>query len=247
MMTRIRTIGLAVVAVFAVMGLAAASASALNNENPVLVNSSGGAVTGVSVTGKSTGEAFLGSTLANSPVVECKTESSVGTVSTTLAGNGMTNGTGSIKFTGCKSAAGKCSNTATAGEILNTVSLLLVWEGKENSKTLAVLVSILPFAGLPGVAGNNTVTFTCSGTLIDVQGSFIALTNKKVNELFTKSTLIAKEKGQGVQEDLTYTENGVSTTNTLWARETTTGTFVAAGESVENEETYSTSVKVIEN
>jgi hypothetical protein len=249
MMTRIRTIGLAVVAVFAVMGLAAASASALNNENPVLVKSNGEAVSGVSVTGKAKAVATLGTTLANAAKVECTTETSVGTVSTTLTGNGMTNGTGSIKFTGCKEGGGKCENTGTAGEILNTVSLLLVWEGKENSKTLAVLVSILPFAGRPGVAGNNTVTFTCSGTLIDVQGSFIALVSSKVNELVTKSTLIAKEitGSNGAQEDLTYTENGVSTTNTLWARETTTGTFVAAGESVENEETYSTSVKVIEN
>jgi hypothetical protein len=249
-MTRIRMIGLAVVAACAVMAVAAASAMALNNENPVLVNSSGGAVSGISVTGKFTGTSFLRSSLSLSGIIECKTEESVGTLSTTLTGNGMTNGTGSVKFTGCKTGSGKCTNGATAGEINNTVSILLVWEGKENTKTLAVLISILPFAGLPGVPGNNQVSYLCSGTLIDVQGSFIALTNRKVNELFTTLTLIAKEKsgagGKGIQEDLTYTENGVSTTNTLWTREGN-GAFVTTARETEPTETYSTSVKVIEN
>jgi hypothetical protein len=245
-MTRIRMVGLAVVAVFAVMAVAAASAMALNNENPVLVNSSGGAVSGVSVTGKFTGTSFLRSALALSPTIECSSEESVGTLSTKTEGNGMTNGTGSVKFKGCKSAAGKCTNGATAGEINNTVSILLVWEGKENTKTLAVLISILPFSGSPGATGNNQVSFLCSGTLVDVQGSFIALTNVKVNELFTTSVLKAKERSKGVQEDLTYTENGASTTNTLWTREGT-GAFVTGGEETEPTETYSTSVKVIEN
>jgi hypothetical protein len=250
-MTRIRMVGLAVVAVFAVLGLAAASATALNNENPVLVKSNGGAVSGISVKGKSAGDAFLRSALTGSTSIECSSEESVGTLSTTLTGNGMTSGTGTVVFKKCTIGTfAKCRNGVNAGEIVTTVSLLLVWEGKENSKTLAVLLSILPFAGLPGVTGNNQVSFLCSGTLIDVQGSFIALTNRKVNELFTTLNFEARERsgagGKGVQEDLTYTENGVSTTNTLWIREGT-GAFVTAGEEVTNEETYSTSVKVIEN
>lgn len=250
-MTRIRMVGLAVVAVCAVMAVAAASASALNNENPVLVKSNGEAATNVSVTGKATGTSFLRSTISGSPTIECESETSKGTLSSTLTGNGMTNGSGTVTFEKCKSAAGKCTNGATAGEIVNTVSILLVWEGKENSKTLAVLISILPFSGLPGAPGNNTVSFLCSGKLIDVQGSFIALTNVKVNELFTNLTLIAKEKsgvsGKGIQEDLTYTENGASTTNSLWVKEEGVASYVSGGEEVTNEETYSTSVKVIEN
>jgi hypothetical protein len=247
MMTRIRMIGLAVVAVLSVMALAATSASALNNENPVLVKSNGEAASGVSVTGKAAKVSFLESSALGNGKVECETETSVGTLTTTLTGNGMTNGTGTVTFKKCKTAAGECQNAGEGTkEIKNTVSILLVWEGKENTKTLAVLLSILPYAGRPGVTGNNQVSFLCSTKLVDVQGSFIALTNRVVNELFTTLKLLAKQVSLGHQEDLTYTENGVSTTNTLWSREEA-GAFALASENVENEETYSTSVKVIEN
>jgi hypothetical protein len=246
MMTRIRMIGLAVVAVLSVMALAAASAVAAT-ENPVLVKSNGEAVTNVSVTGSSTKASFLESSGLGQGKFECESASSVGTVSTTLTGSGMTNGTESVTFKKCKTAAGECQNAGEGTkEIKSTLSILLVWEGKENTKTVAVLLSILPFAGRPGVTGNNQVSFLCSGKLIDVQGSFIALTSRAVNELFTTSVLRVKKRLTGIQEDLTYTENGVSTTNTLWTNESG-GAFKLASEETEPTETYSTSVKVIEN
>jgi hypothetical protein len=246
MMTRIKMIGLGVVAVFAVMALVAASAVAAT-ENPVLVKSNGEAATNVSVTGASARTFFFESSGIGQGKVECESVSSVGTVSTTLTGSGMTNGTESVTFKKCKTAAGECQNAGEGTkEIKNTVSTLLVWEGKENTKTVAVLLSILPFAGRPGVTGNNQVSFLCSGKLIDVQGSFIALTSRPVNELFTTSVLKAKKRTTGIQEDVTYTENGVSTTNTLWTNESG-GAFMVTSEETEPTETYSTSVKVIEN
>jgi hypothetical protein len=65
-----------------------------------------------------------------------KNETSSGTLSTKLEGPGMTSGSGTVKFTGCKTAAGGCENTGAAGskEITGTVSSLLVWVGKESGR-----------------------------------------------------------------------------------------------------------------
>jgi hypothetical protein len=235
-------IGLAIMAVFAVFAIAATSAVAA--ENPVLVNSAGGAVTNVEVKGTA-GESFLQSTETGGPKIECTSEASTAKLTTTLTGTGMTSGSSTVTFKGCKSAAGKCKNTATEGEITGTVSVLLVWVGTEANKTIGVLISILPYTGTPG-SQNGLLSFTCSGTLSDVQGSFIALTSRKLNELFTTGTLIARLKGEGKQEDKTYTENGITGTNTLYSKKGAGAPF-ESGEDIENAETYTTSVKVIEN
>jgi hypothetical protein len=228
--------------------MAVAAASAMAAENPVLVNASGGAVTGLSVTGASeTGTVpTLQTTVTGAAKIECtKGEKSSATVTTTTGGTGMTSGSGTVTFTGCKTAAGSCENTGAAGskEITGTVSVLLVWVGKEANKTIGLLFSILPFNG--STTGNNLLSFVCSGELIDVQGSFIALTKTKIGESFTKGKVIAKAVN-GVQEDSTYTENGVTGTNTLYSNQNH-GPFAKAGEEIETEETYSTIVKVIEN
>src|ERR1700691_2166285 len=146
-MTRIKTIGLALIAVFAVMAVTAASAMGANS-NPVLLKSNGEAVTNLSVT-SSGGESFLQATAGTKAKIECKTEKSTGTATTKLEGNGMTSGSGTVTFTGCKNAAGKCSNKAT-GEITGTVSTLLVWVGSQANKTIGVLISILPYTGIAG-------------------------------------------------------------------------------------------------
>lgn len=241
-MTRIKMIGLAIMAVFAVFAIAATSATAA--KNPVLVNSKGEAGT-FHVSGKA-GLSFLESSVEGTPRIECASEASTATLTTTLEGDGMTSGTSKVTFAKCKTSAGKCSN-AGEGEITGTVSVLLVWVGKETNKTVGVLISILPYTGKPG-SQNGLLSFVCSGELSDVQGSFIALTNKKVlGAVFTTATLEAREKGKGKQEDKTYTENGIEGTNSLYSKTGLTGAPAEASETVENEETYTTSVKVIES
>jgi hypothetical protein len=243
-MTRIKMIGLAIMAVFAVFAIAATSATAA--KNPVLVNAKGEAGA-FHVSGTSNGTSFLESSVEGTPRIECATEASTATLTTTLEGDGMTSGQSTVTFKTCKTSAGKCSNTATTGEITGTVSVLLVWVGKETNKTVGVLISILPYTGTPG-SQNGLLSFVCSGTLSDVQGSFIALTNKKVlGAAFTVATLEAREKGKGKQEDKTYTENGVEGTNSLYSKTGLAGAPAEASETVENEETYTTSVKVIES
>jgi hypothetical protein len=240
-MTRIRMVWLSVLAVCAAAAITAAAASAFTN--PILVKSNGEAVTNVSVTSKSAAASIPTLQRVGGGKVECAAETDTAKLSTS---GGMTSGTATVKFTGCTGAAGNCQNTATTGEITGTVSVLLVWVGKESNKTIGLLISILPYSGSPG-SQNGLLSYRCgtAKVLADRQGSFIALTNKKLNELFTTGKLIATQAG-GVQKDLKYTENGVEGTNTLYANEAG-GTFEQTGEELESEETYSTSVKVVES
>jgi hypothetical protein len=235
MARRTRMIGLAVVAVLIVSVVA--SAAAVAARNPVLVLPNGSAATNLAVTGSDTGISVLQSAATGHPKVECESALSVATVNTTLAGNGKTSGTANVTFKKCKSAAGKCKNTATEGEITGTVSTLLVWVGKETNKSVGVLVSISGESG-------TLLSFKCAGVLTDVEGAFVALTSKKLNETFTTAKLIGKEQS-GVQQDQTYTENGAEAETGLCS---STGgeAFATAGEELEDEESYATSVKVIE-
>jgi hypothetical protein len=235
-MRRIRVIGLAVVAVFAVSVVASATAMAV--DNPVLVHSNGAAATNLPVTGKDTKTSLLQSAAGSK--VECESAESIATLNTTLTGTGKTSGIANVTFKSCKSAAGKCSNTSTAGEITGTVATLLVWIGKESNKTVGVLVSP---SGEPG--SGTLLSFKCAGVLTDVEGAFITLTSRKLGEVFTTVNLIGKEKS-GVQEDRTYTENGIEQEANLC---TSSGgeAFATAGEELDDEEAYTTSVKVIED
>jgi hypothetical protein len=246
-MTRIKMIGLAVLAVCAVMAVAAASAMAAA-ENPVLVNAAGGAVTNVSVTGKSLeGTVPTWQTTATGAAkIECtKGETSSGKLTTKLEGTGMTSGSETVTFNGCKTAAGECENAgAGSKEITGTLSILLVWVGKESNKTIGLLFSILPYTGLPG-SQNQLLSFVCSGELLDFQGSFITLTKQTINVASTKGSVIAKGTN-GKQQDLTYTESGIEGTNTAYSDQNH-GPFGVAAWELETEETYSTIVKVINN
>lgn len=239
-MKRIKMTGLALTAVFALAAIA--SATAMAAENPVLVTSSGAAVNTV-VTSKSKTGTIPTLQSVGGLKVECESETDTGTVVTTLSGTGMTNGTAKVTFKGCASGAGTCQNAASE-EITGTVSTLLVWVGKESEKKPGILVSILPYTGA-GRGKNALLSFKCGGSLVDVEGSFIALTSKALNETFTTATLIAKQSG-GVQEDRKYTENGVEGTNNLFSS-SAGAAFSESGEGIESEETYKQSVKIIEN
>jgi hypothetical protein len=244
-MTRIRMVGLALSAVFAVMIIA--SASALAAENPVLVNKSGAAFNGTVTSEQVTGtEPTLQTTATGAAQIECTTEKDKATFTTTKTGTGMTTGVAKVTFTGCKiPVTGKCENTATTGEITGTVSTLLVWIKKESEKKPGILISILPYTGA-GRGLNALLSFTCATQLVDVEGSFIAKSSREaLNEKFTTATLIAKSSS-GKQELTEYTENGTEGTNTLFSNQNK-GPFAKAGEGIESAETYSEEVEIAEN
>jgi len=156
----------------------------------------------------------------------------------------MTNGVTKVTFSGCKTAAGKCENTATAGEITGTFSTLLVWIKKESEKKPGVLLSILPYTGA-GRGLNALLSFLCSSQLVDVEGSFIAKGRETLNTKFTTATLIAKAT-EGKQQLTEYTENGKEGTNTVFSNQNH-GPFAKAGWVLESNETYNEEVEITEN
>src|ERR1700677_86069 len=234
-MTRIRMVGLALCAVFAVMIVA--SASALAAENPILVNSSGAAFNGTATSSSAGTEKIptLQTTAEGAAQVECSAEADKTTFTTTKTGTGMTNGVSKVTFTGCKTAGGKCKNTATEGEITGTVSVLLVWIKKASELKPGILISILPYTGA-GRGLNALLSFTCSSQLVDVEGSFISRGHETLNTKFQTAKLAAKST-EGKQELTEYEENGIPGTNTLFSNQNH-GPFAKAGEQIESNETY---------
>jgi hypothetical protein len=241
-MTRIKMTGLAITVAFGLM--AAASASAIAAENPVLVNSAGGAVTNLIVSGKDSAISFLQPTSVGAPKVECASAEGSGTVSTTSVGTGETFGTGTVTFKKCKTAAGKCSNKGTE-EITGTAATLLVWLGKESEKKPGILSFAAPQSGTPGNGKGTLLSFKCSGVLVDSEGGFLSLINRALGESFVVGLSIARQVA-GAQEDQRYTENGIEATDSIFTS-SGGGAFGPAGEEAESEGTFSTVVKIIEN
>jgi hypothetical protein len=241
----IRMFGLTAVVVLAVA--ASSSGVALASQNPVLVTGGGGAVNNLEVTSKSKSGTEPTLQTTGGQKVTCKEEIDSGRVTTTLAGEGMTSGTATVTFTGCESAAGKCKNTNTSGEITGTVSTLLVWVGKESEKKPGILVSILPFTGA-GRGLNQLLQFRCGTAKIpvNVEGAFIALTSSTLDGAASlKLTLIATQAA-GVQVDKKYTENGRELLTFLYSS-SNGGAFEESGEGIESEETYGEAVHIVEN
>jgi hypothetical protein len=244
-MRLIRIFGLTVIVVLAVV--ARSSTVALASENPVLVTAGGGVVTNLDVTSKNASGSEPALQTTGGEKVACKGETDSGKVTTTKAGEGMTSGTATWTFTGCESAAGKCKNTNTSGEITGTVSILLVWIGKESEKEPGILVSILPFTGA-GRGLNALLSFVCGSALrkTNVEGAFIALTSSTLNgAASTKSALIATQT-TGAQKDKKYTENGKEALVNLFSS-WNGGAFEESGVELESEEAYAESVHIVEN
>jgi hypothetical protein len=241
-MTRIKIIPLALSTVFVVVALASATARA--SENPVLVTSTGAAFNGT-VSAKSLTGTTLSGTGAGDAQIECATDSGSGTVVTTKTGEGRTSGTGTDTLTGCKTAAGKCQNTSKSGEITGTISVTLVWLGKESEKKPGILTSILTLSSSPGNGKGALLSFLCSSELVDNEGAFLASLSRELNEKFTTIGVTAKQSG-GIQDDKEYTENGKTGTDTLFTS-VNHGAFDASGREGEGEATYSESVEMTEN
>jgi hypothetical protein len=242
-MTRVRLAGLTLVATFAIIAIATAPAYA--SKNPTLVNSKGEAVKTVFTSKSTAGSAPVLQPSEGGSKVECNTETSSGSISSSTVGELRTSGTANVIFTGCTSVAGKCKNTSTAGEIKSTVSLLLVWIGKESSKTVGELLAILPLSKKPGNGEGGKLKFECATTKVEVEGSFVAPVKQKLEESTTIITLLAKQK-EGAQEFTKYTVNGAEGTDSLYSNSNGSA-FAKAGEEVTDEAAYKESVKLDED
>lgn len=194
-MTRIKSIGLVLVAVAVMSAVAVASASA----EPPEADAKGGKEvikTGFTIKSeKSKLEAKGGAKIT------CTEDSGSGKLT------GPQTGEAKIKFTGCEAALGGKCNTggAAAGEVVIELSMKLVYLDKTN-KEIAYLFSILPLG--------STVEIKCGAVVVDLLGTFLIPVGP-VNKPQLKYTLVAKQK-EGKQEPLEYEkEPGVKAKNTL--------------------------------
>lgn len=227
-MTRIRTVGLALVAVFAFSAIAVASASATEVE---LTKEGGTAASGVTYTSKSEPgtSPVLQSVKAGSKIT-CTAETNKGTVT------GPKTSTSTVIFTGCESSVTgkKCENTATVGEIVSTV--------------VTKLGVIVASSGEYGVLAEPSpaTKFECGATnKVEVKGSFILSILKldgnavKLNTPFLTWDITGKQT-KGVQNILKFEGGG----NELLESAENGGAFEMAGEEIEALQTFSAKVEL---
>jgi len=188
---RIRTLGLCLVAVFAVGALASAAASAAK---PELVNSKKEALPAgtkfTSTSGAGTFETKSGRK------VTCEKDTNSGEIT------GPKTDTAKITFTGCSTVhiiTVKCKTEgAKTGEIILTGNSKLVWLN-EKAETVGLDI-VIP----------STLKIICeafgSKETLTVKGSTVCPLSP-LNKLTTKLTLSCKEKG-GIQEPSAYEEGG---------------------------------------
>lgn len=216
-MIRLRTLGLALVAVFAMSAVAAGSASAktcaeLGFTNPCLVNAAGTGVKGVM---KTESKAVSKLETKSGKIVECTSNKGESTPTT---GSAKHVEKATVTFAGCKGEGLKCANQGTEeiktnsleGEIgyisaaEHTVGLDL-WPSsrtaKEREKGKKEFLALF-------------VTFTCGGFVKnEARGSVIGKMTPVGNTLQTTFTLTYSKKGteKGIQEfnKLENVEEGV--------------------------------------
>jgi hypothetical protein len=199
----------ALVAVFAIGAVAAASASAYTN--PILENAKGEHVSKVKFTGE---EDSLTFPVVNRELVkasECSSEKNTGELSTTGTGAAATTaGTTTLLFKGCK-VSGLCKMTGSGmlheGEVEVKLALSLVWVGKESEEKPGVRAAIPPLSAKPGNGEGGKLDMNCNTYTFDAEGAYIARTSRPLGEEFTRMELIAKETA-AKQEDKTYTVEG---------------------------------------
>jgi hypothetical protein len=182
-----RTIGLVLVAVFAMSAIATASASA---SLPELVNREGREVVKKKFTGKATGSSTFET--KSGEAVKCTGGTTKGEVT------GVKTQTVENKFTSCSAAAGllKCKTKgAASGEIALKLNAKIVYIS-ESAKTVGVDL-VLP----------ETITIECTGLLsetLHVKGSTICSTTTALSK---KATITCRQT-KGKQEFTEYEEAG---------------------------------------
>jgi hypothetical protein len=203
-----RCVQLAVMAMLALSGVAAASASAYTN--PILENAKGEHVSKVKFTGKDEDGPFP---VVNHELItsaECSSETSTGELSTTGTGAAATtSGTATLLFKKCNvDPAGKCQTLGrNAGEVEEKVALSLVWVGKESEEKPGLRVAIPPLSAKPGNGEGGKLDMKCWGDTFETEGAFIGRLNRKLGEGFTETEFLAKQTA-AKQEDKNYTAEG---------------------------------------
>jgi hypothetical protein len=240
-----RRIFLVLVAVFAMSAVTAVGASAYTN--PILENAKGEHVSKVKFTGLSeAGGIAAPFRTVGGEKWECVGETATGELSTTGTGAAATtSGTVTRIFTGCESGLGNYTSPGRkVGEIEEKFSLSLMWAGKESEETPGWQASIASMSEKPGNGKGAKITWTCGVSKIktEIEGAFISSTNKKLNEAFTKGTLVANQSN-GVQQDKKYTEEGKEGENALFGSEGG-GAFAEGATELQEEQAYGESVKI---
>jgi hypothetical protein len=198
-MKRLKTLGLTLVAVFA---LAAVSASAASAALPELVNKGGTEVKG-EITGKSKAETETTLETANGTTVKCKTAKST---AGKAKGTKETTGT-KVLFTGCVESVfkGKCNSAGKAAGEIETNALKTLMGYVVGSEKKEVGLELSP------ETGETFVTFECVGGFlkIEAKGHVIGLLGKGEFKKLTKSLSLVFAKGatKGSQK-LTEIEGG---------------------------------------
>lgn len=227
-MTRIRMVGLALVAMFAFSAYAVAFASAAED---LLQLAGGGSATGVAFTSKTEPGAVpvLQSVKAGTKIT-CTAEKNIGTITGPKTSESV------VTFTGCESSVSgkKCQSASTSGEIVSSV-VTKIGVISSSKAEYGVLIEPSPPA-----------KFEC-GTAFktEVKGSFITSILKlnggavELNKPFTTWDISGKQT-KGVQSILSFEGGG----NELLESAENGGTFEMAGEEIEALETYSKSLEI---
>jgi hypothetical protein len=185
--TRIRTLGLALVAVFALSVVTAATASALPTL-PELVNSKGEAL--VKKKYKSTsGKSTLENT--KSEKITCKEDTDEGETT------GLSTSTSTVKFKGCESSGVSCKTSgASSGEIVTSAKGTLEWINEKEQEVGLLLET-------------EKKTITCLIIKKEVEGSVLGIMTP-VNKLVTppETFSLAFKQKKGVQEPSEYEMEG---------------------------------------
>ncbi len=226
-MTRIKVLGLAVMAVFAFSAITATAAFA----EAELKLEGGGSATGTSFTSKSEGSTKpVLQGVAEGTKITCKEETNKGTVT------GPTTDYATVVFTGCEAFGSKCQSGATAGEEVFTVSSKLGFIST-SKKEYGILFAPSPAA-----------KFECGATRKgEVKGSFIAsilkLEGTKAVELgvpFLTWTITGKQT-KGVQSILSFAGGGKE----ILESNINGAAFEQSGEEIEVLETFSKKVELV--
>jgi hypothetical protein len=240
-----RTVLLGGLAMFALSGIAAASASAYTN--PILENAKGEHVSKAKFTGLDEARSFPVVEREFSHGGECSKEAGTGELSTTGTGAAAsTSGTATLLFKNCKASLGKCTTSGkNAGEVEVKVALSLVWVGKESEEEPGLRAAIVPLSAKPGNGEGAKLEMKCWGDTFATEGAFIGPLSRGLGKEFTKTAFIATSIGEYPVEQRykKYTEEGKEAEIHLYSSWGKTD-FEQTGTIFEEEQTYGETVKI---
>jgi hypothetical protein len=240
-----RSVQLAVMAMLALSGIAAASASAYTN--PILENAKGEHVSKAKFTGSDEARSFPVVEREFSHGGECSKETGTGELSTTGTGAAAsTSGTATLLFTNCKASLGKCTTSGRphGGEVEVKVALSLVWVGKESEEKPGLRAAIVPLSAKPGNGEGAKLEMKCWGDTFATEGAFIGPQSRELGVEFTRTDFVATSIGEEPEQRYKkYTQEGKEAEIHLYSSWGKTD-FEETGTEFEEEQTYGENVKI---